>query len=65
MQARTRGTKIRIVSVYLHPDNVRDSLQALIKYLRTLDLREWTIRLSLPVTSTGLMSNAVSYGNNC
>ena len=43
VQARTRGAKIRIVSVYLHPDNVRNNMQALTKYLRTIDLREWTI----------------------
>ena len=43
VQARIRGAKIRIVTVYLHPDNVRDNMQALIKYLHTIDLREWTI----------------------
>ena len=43
VQARTRGAKIRIVSVYLHPDSVRNNMQVLTKYLRTIDLREWTI----------------------
>ena len=38
-----KGAKIRIISVYLHPDNVQENLQALIKYLNTIDLREWTI----------------------
>ena len=43
VQARIKGAKIRIVTIYLHPDNVHESLQALIKYLRNIDLREWTI----------------------
>ena len=38
-----KGAKIRIISVYLHPDNVQENLQALIKYLNTIDLRDWTI----------------------
>ena len=53
--------KIRIISVYLHPDNVQENLQVLIKYVHTIDLRDWTI---LAETSTGPMSNAVSYGIN-
>ena len=43
VQARIKGAKIRIVTIYLHPDKVHESLQALIKYLRNIDLREWTI----------------------
>ena len=43
VQARIKGAKIRIVTIYLHPDKVYESLQALIKYLRNIDLREWTI----------------------
>ena len=43
VQARIKGAKIRIITIYLHPDKVHESLQALIKYLRNIDLREWTI----------------------
>ena len=43
VQARIKGAKIRIVTIYLHPDKVHESLQALIKYLCNIDLREWTI----------------------
>ena len=42
-QVQLKGAKIRIISVYLHPDNVQENLQALIKYLNTIDLRDWTI----------------------
>ena len=42
-QVQLKGAKIRIISVYLHPDNVQDNLQILIKYLNTIDLRDWTI----------------------
>ena len=42
-QVQLKGAKIRIISVYLHPDNVQENLQILIKYLNTIDLRDWTI----------------------
>ena len=42
-QVQLKGAKIRIISVYLHPDNVQGNLQALTKYLNTIDLRDWTI----------------------
>ena len=42
-QVQLKGAKIRIISVYLHPDNVQENLQVLIKYLNTIDLRDWTI----------------------
>ena len=42
-QVQLKGARIRIISVYLHPDNVQENLQALIKYLNTIDLRDWTI----------------------
>lgn len=34
--------KFRLVSVYLHPDAVKQELHSLLCYLKTLDLRDWT-----------------------
>ena len=45
VQVHIRGAKVRIVTVYLHPETVQDNLKTLLKYLQTIDLREWTFLL--------------------
>ena len=40
-QVELRGAKFRLVSIYLHPDAVKQELHSLLRYLKTLDLREW------------------------
>ena len=45
VQVRIRGATVRIVTTYLHPDTVQDNMKTLLKYLQTIDLREWALLL--------------------
>ena len=44
-QVRIRGATVRIVTIYLHPETVQSNMKTLLKYLQTIDLREWTFLL--------------------
>ena len=57
VQARIRGAKIRIITIYLHPDKVHESLQALIKLT-------FANGPSLQVTLIEPISNAAKHGIN-
>ena len=45
VQVRIRGATVRLVTTYLHPETVQENLKTLLKYLQTIDLREWTLLL--------------------